>query len=65
MCSSDLFYVNKDKNIVAYTNNKDLKDDPKEGYYLSVDFDHGGPNNNSWDKWIGVDTSFPSASDLY
>ncbi len=46
-------------------NNKDLKDDPKEGYYLSVDFDHGGPNNNSWDKWIGVDTSFPSASDLY
>ena len=28
-------------------NNKDLKDDPREGYYLSVDFDHGGPNNNS------------------
>ena len=59
------FYVNKDKNIVAYTNNKDLKDDPREGYVLSVDFDHGGPNSNSWDKWTGVDTSFPSASDLY
>lgn len=38
------FYVNKDQQIVLYSNSKVLKDSPKDNYRLSINFDR-------WDDW--------------
>ena len=41
---SDWYFYVEDKNIVMYTNNKVLKDDPKDGYVMDIDLDN-------WKNW--------------